>query len=420
MKSAKKLEVKESFGGNKIKITGIVPIDDKRMTQEDLPWDEETPTTSDTQHNYSAEHEETGTITMQQLSDENTEMTDTQNTVDQPQARRRRARRDRNIRHQLRRESCLVEFARSVVRFSLGLLLFLVMSIFIFVFGVLPLLLLLLSLLIVYYCCTSHPVPPRVLLRALFSPPEDANNPRLPQYSTQQIESSLIDRFCVEILHTDKLSIPQDLLAERIPLLSVRTRRLDGFVRYEEDGLIWILSKPQDDVRWLEKWDDFWESLTECISSRPPNSFESGIETGLANPENPPEDLDSFVEVSADSTGNSISSISGASVTVKHDPSSTCEDVDLSDGELRGALAKSEVGVQESESCAFQWNCDICLESFAVGDRITWSRNLQCSHAFHWNCIIDWLKRKGNCPTCRQQYVILEDSEGESHDVFEV
>ena len=52
--------------------------------------------------------------------------------------------------------------------------------------------------------------------------------------------------------------------------------------------------------------------------------------------------------------------------------------------------------------------CPICLEEYALGDNISWSRHQNCRHAFHKNCIEGWLKqldREGCCPFCRGPYL---------------
>jgi len=49
--------------------------------------------------------------------------------------------------------------------------------------------------------------------------------------------------------------------------------------------------------------------------------------------------------------------------------------------------------------------CDICILEFEVGDEVAWSPNLNCSHTFHKDCILDWLLRNPTCPSCRQNYV---------------
>jgi len=55
--------------------------------------------------------------------------------------------------------------------------------------------------------------------------------------------------------------------------------------------------------------------------------------------------------------------------------------------------------------------CDICILEFEVGDEVAWSPNLHCSHAFHKDCILDWLVRKPTCPSCRQDYVCVTSEE---------
>ena len=49
--------------------------------------------------------------------------------------------------------------------------------------------------------------------------------------------------------------------------------------------------------------------------------------------------------------------------------------------------------------------CDICLLEYKVGDEVAWSPNIECTHAFHKDCILDWLVRKTSCPSCRRDYL---------------
>ena len=51
--------------------------------------------------------------------------------------------------------------------------------------------------------------------------------------------------------------------------------------------------------------------------------------------------------------------------------------------------------------------CDICLANFQVGSYVAWSKNANCRHAFHVDCVLDWLLQQPTCPTCRQDYIIL-------------
>jgi hypothetical protein len=51
--------------------------------------------------------------------------------------------------------------------------------------------------------------------------------------------------------------------------------------------------------------------------------------------------------------------------------------------------------------------CDICLCSYQPGDVVAWSRNVDCPHYFHEDCITDWLQRKATCCSCRRDYVVV-------------
>eukprot|EP00553_Chaetoceros_curvisetus_P014406 CAMPEP_0204644008 /NCGR_PEP_ID=MMETSP0718-20130828/1153_1 /ASSEMBLY_ACC=CAM_ASM_000674 /TAXON_ID=230516 /ORGANISM="Chaetoceros curvisetus" /LENGTH=191 /DNA_ID=CAMNT_0051665425 /DNA_START=188 /DNA_END=763 /DNA_ORIENTATION=+ len=52
--------------------------------------------------------------------------------------------------------------------------------------------------------------------------------------------------------------------------------------------------------------------------------------------------------------------------------------------------------------------CAICLEPYKVGDEICWSKNEKCPHAFHLDCMTEWLMENDDCPLCRENY--LEES----------
>ena len=51
--------------------------------------------------------------------------------------------------------------------------------------------------------------------------------------------------------------------------------------------------------------------------------------------------------------------------------------------------------------------CDICLDDYQVNQVVAWSKNVECKHAFHVDCISDWLQRRPTCPTCRQEYITV-------------
>ena len=49
--------------------------------------------------------------------------------------------------------------------------------------------------------------------------------------------------------------------------------------------------------------------------------------------------------------------------------------------------------------------CSICLEAFAAGEEVSWSRNKECTHCYHQECISQWLIKHDECPVCRNDYL---------------
>ena len=52
--------------------------------------------------------------------------------------------------------------------------------------------------------------------------------------------------------------------------------------------------------------------------------------------------------------------------------------------------------------------CAICMSSYKHDDAICWSQNENCFHAYHLNCMVEWLVRHNECPMCRRNYLKSE------------
>jgi Ring finger domain len=52
--------------------------------------------------------------------------------------------------------------------------------------------------------------------------------------------------------------------------------------------------------------------------------------------------------------------------------------------------------------------CPICMEPFVAGEIVSWSPNIDCHHAFHHQCIKEWLVHHDSCPYCRTHYLLVD------------
>lgn len=56
--------------------------------------------------------------------------------------------------------------------------------------------------------------------------------------------------------------------------------------------------------------------------------------------------------------------------------------------------------------------CAVCLCPYEISDSLIFSSNAECQHAFHEECIMEWLVKMQSgcpCPCCRQEFIDLPD-----------
>lgn len=49
--------------------------------------------------------------------------------------------------------------------------------------------------------------------------------------------------------------------------------------------------------------------------------------------------------------------------------------------------------------------CCICLDGYEAGETVCWSKEDDCDHIFHDDCIMAWLNDNDDCPLCRAKLV---------------
>jgi len=72
---------------------------------------------------------------------------------------------------------------------------------------------------------------------------------------------------------------------------------------------------------------------------------------------------------------------------------------------LRSIRSSLNITIADNSFLYSSKACPICCHDYAKGDDVTWSKNEQCCHAFHTDCIMEWLMNHDDCPLCRNNYL---------------
>ena len=76
-----------------------------------------------------------------------------------------------------------------------------------------------------------------------------------------------------------------------------------------------------------------------------------------------------------------------------------------------GVVADNDelVLAEQGECIAEKMTCNICLEAFEVGQKVSWSKE-GCQHVYHYDCILPWaILGHVRCPVCREVYWCREN-----------
>lgn len=324
----------------------------------------------------------------------------------------------------LRRLSCRDAALRCVL-FPIALLGTLTVTLLFTALGAVPMFIFGVLLISFYYCCTREPIPMRVLLRALFA--GDSSDTRsgsgiLPTHTKQDIEQGLIRRVYLERTSSAPAGA-KDLM---------KYPKHKGEVYWETDGvdgdqLFIRFSKPLSGSKAADM-DLPGPALNHSFLSPPEvNENISHVEDD-DNSENMSAKVDRDIEEGswnpsneaklrhADDTAEpvpTLESCSGDADEAKQD----CKEQEANEEEVSDDEEKADIeGDEEEEDISKRSgaSCDICLLDYSEGDVVAWSTNKKCRHAFHTDCLVDWITRKPTCPSCRQDYRIPSPSRSRS------
>jgi hypothetical protein len=253
-------------------------------------------------------------------------------------------------------------------------ILFITFFVFIFFFTV-PAVIFVIGMTCLYYCCTWNPIPPRVLWAAMWhddfatSSEHEAGSTRIP-YTADQLKTMCVRR----------------TLLKRKPL--------DHSIRGEDDKKL-ILHTSYETL--------IFSAPLPGDAETKPGELEDGPTIQRSKRRLLQNELD-FVDVEQGEhkkKGGSIGKCSGHSRKI--------EGLDGTLHSFKSNTSKHHKKATDDSEWAREAACDICLLEYEPGDVVAWSHNPACNHAYHEDCVADWLVRSLTCPSCRQDFIRAED-----------
>jgi Ring finger domain len=303
-----------------------------------------------------------------------------------------------------RRRSC-VYWTTRLLCFPVWLLITVTTVSTVFAFCIIPGILLIALIITFYYCCSRDPIPLDVLLQALFFDEETENNPNnAPPCSKEEIRSLLLCRTCLDIQprHSDGDSTnvePPDhtaILAEA-PL------------SFPTEHYVLTFSGPMiPSVPPTDPWTatrNFYLHMHDDDYDDPAASSIGAVRTRSGDSQ---DDEVAMIEMT--------SLAEEALAPSRRDPLAVAEAESKVEDTAADPVSVNNHRIEEEnddddEEYESGMGCDICLRRYACHDVVAWSRNTDCCiHAYHVDCITDWLQKKPTCPNCRGIYIPLRSS----------
>lgn len=126
----------------------------------------------------------------------------------------------------------------------------------------------------------------------------------------------------------------------------------------------------------------------DAVDMSPPSETDDDLEAGVVSP-----DADCLAEIRESPLVESHVLSNGMKVLTRS----------LSKAELGHLILHTRQGDRLVPNC-----CAVCICPYEQGDDVVWSMNECCIHAFHEECVTEWLtklKEGNSCPCCRSVFV---------------